>query len=161
MLVVKNPPANAGDIKMQVWSQGQEGRQGNPLWYSCLKNPMDRGAWWATVHRFTKNQSWLKQYSTHARTTLIEWNKNNMTISIDTPTKKKSLTTSFQGKSIQHTRYRRNISQHNKGQIWQGQIIINGESLKTFPLRSEKRQGYLLSPLLFHTVLEVLARTMR
>ena len=30
---------------------------GNPLQYSCLDNPMDRGAWWATVHRVTKNQT--------------------------------------------------------------------------------------------------------
>ena len=40
-------------------------------------------------------------------------------------------------------------------------IILSGERLITFPLRSEKRQGHLLSPVLFHTVLEVLARTMR
>ena len=33
---------------------------GNPLQYSCLENPIDRGAWWATVHGFTKSQTWLK-----------------------------------------------------------------------------------------------------
>ena len=32
---------------------------GNPLQYSCLENPMDRGAWWATVHGITKRQTWL------------------------------------------------------------------------------------------------------
>ena len=41
---------------------------GNPLQYSCLKNPMDRGAWWAAVHRVTKNQTQLKQLCTHAIT---------------------------------------------------------------------------------------------
>ena len=35
------------------------GVQGNPLWYSCPENPMDRGAWWAIVHRVTKNQPLL------------------------------------------------------------------------------------------------------
>ena len=36
---------------------------GNPLWYSCLENPMDRGAWWATVHGVTKSRTRLKQLS--------------------------------------------------------------------------------------------------
>ena len=53
--MVKNPPANAGDIETQVRSLHQEDPRregnGNPLQYSCLENPMDRGAWWATVHR--------------------------------------------------------------------------------------------------------------
>ena len=35
-------------------------RYGNPLQYSCLENPMDRGAWWATVHRVTKSRTWRK-----------------------------------------------------------------------------------------------------
>ena len=39
---------------------------GNPLQY-CLENPMDRGAWWATVSRVAQNQTRLKQLSTHAR----------------------------------------------------------------------------------------------
>ena len=37
---------------------------GNPLQYSCLENPMDREAWWATVCRVTKNWTWLKQLGT-------------------------------------------------------------------------------------------------
>ena len=52
--MVKNPPANAGDIKDVGFISGSgrspgEGH-GNPLQYSCLGNPMDRGAWQATVH---------------------------------------------------------------------------------------------------------------
>ena len=43
------------------------GGHGNPLQYSCLENPMDRGAWWATVRRVTKSQTWLKCLSTHAQ----------------------------------------------------------------------------------------------
>ena len=44
------------------------GGHGNPLQYSCLGNPMDRGAWWATVHRVTKSWTWLKQLTEHALT---------------------------------------------------------------------------------------------
>ena len=39
---------------------------GNPLQYSCLENSMDRGDWWATVHRVTKSWTQLKRLSTHA-----------------------------------------------------------------------------------------------
>ena len=58
MLVVKNPPANAGDTRDMGSIPGLErslGRgNGNPLQYSCLENPMDRGAWWAIVHGMAK-----------------------------------------------------------------------------------------------------------
>ena len=40
-------------------------RHGNPLQYSCLENPMNRGVWWATVHEYTKNWIQLKQLSMH------------------------------------------------------------------------------------------------
>ena len=36
---------------------------GNPLQYSCLENPMDRGAWWAIVHGVAKSQTWLSDYT--------------------------------------------------------------------------------------------------
>ena len=39
---------------------------GNPLQYSCLENPVDRGAWWAAVHRVAQSQTQLKQLSMHA-----------------------------------------------------------------------------------------------
>ena len=54
-LVVKNPPAiagNVGSIPGLGISLGEG--NGNPLQYSCLGNPMDRGAWWASVHGVTK-----------------------------------------------------------------------------------------------------------
>ena len=58
-LVVKNPPANAGDIKDAGLIPGSGrspvGRHGNPLYYSCLENPMDRGAWKFTFHRSQKS----------------------------------------------------------------------------------------------------------
>ena len=53
-LVVKNPPASKRDTKDMASIPGLERspgeRNGNPVQYSCLENPMDRGAWWATVH---------------------------------------------------------------------------------------------------------------
>ena len=63
-LVVKNPIANAGDIRDAGLIPGPgrspgEGH-GNLLQCSCLENPMDRGAWCATVHRVTKSQTQLK-----------------------------------------------------------------------------------------------------
>ena len=53
--VVKNQPANAGDSHL-IPGSGRSPREGNGnlLQYSCLGNPMDRGAWWATVHGVTK-----------------------------------------------------------------------------------------------------------
>ena len=56
--MVKNPPANAGDLR-DTGSFSGLGRSpgegnGNPLQYSCLENPMDRGAWWAIVHGVTQ-----------------------------------------------------------------------------------------------------------
>ena len=52
--VVKNPPTNTGDIRDVGSSPGLERVPGEgngiPLQDSCLENPMDRGAWWATVH---------------------------------------------------------------------------------------------------------------
>ena len=60
-LVVKNLPTNAGDIgdTDSVLGSGRSPGEGhgNPLQYSCLENPMDRGAWRATVHGVTKNQT--------------------------------------------------------------------------------------------------------
>ena len=53
--MVKNPPANAGDAgdlgSTPGWGIFPGGGRGSPLQYSCLENAMDRGAWWATVHR--------------------------------------------------------------------------------------------------------------
>ena len=52
--VVKNPPANAQDMSLTPGSgRSSGGRNGNPLQYSCLENPIDRGTWWATVHGVT------------------------------------------------------------------------------------------------------------
>ena len=61
---VKNPPVKAGDIRdaglIPGLGRSPEGACGNPLQYSCLENPMDGGAWWATVHRVAKSWTRLK-----------------------------------------------------------------------------------------------------
>ena len=63
-LVVKNLPATAGDVRDTGLIPGSGrspgGGHGSPLQYSCLGNPMDRGAWWVTIHRVAKSQTWLK-----------------------------------------------------------------------------------------------------
>ena len=67
-LMVKDPPANEGDIRALSSIPGSErspkGGHGNPLQYSCLENPMDRGAWWVIVHGVTKSWTQLKPLST-------------------------------------------------------------------------------------------------
>ena len=53
--MVKNPPANAGKVYLISRSGKSPGEgNGNPLQYSCLENPVDRGVLWATVHGVTK-----------------------------------------------------------------------------------------------------------
>ena len=67
--MVKNLPANAGDIRDATLIPGSGrspgGGHGNPFHYSCLENPMDRGAWRATVHEVEKSWTRLKLLSTH------------------------------------------------------------------------------------------------
>ena len=65
--MVKNLPANAGDVRnvglIPGLGRSPTGGHGNPLQYSCLEIPMDRGAWQATVHKVAKSQTQLKQLS--------------------------------------------------------------------------------------------------
>ena len=57
--MVKTLLVNAGEVRdtalIPGWGKSPGGSHGNPLQYSCLENPMDRGAWWATVHRVAKS----------------------------------------------------------------------------------------------------------
>ena len=65
--VVKNLPTSAGNMgSVSGLGKSPGGGNGNPLQYSCLENSMDRGAWWATVHRITKSQTRLKRLSTQS-----------------------------------------------------------------------------------------------
>ena len=68
--MVKNLHANAGDMRdaglIPGLGRSPGGCHGNPLQCSCLENPVDRGAWRATVHRVAKSQTQLKRLRTHA-----------------------------------------------------------------------------------------------
>ena len=70
--MVKNPVANVGDIRDAGSIPGLErslgGRPSNSLQYSCLKNPMDRGPWQATVQGDRKELDMTEQLSTHTHT---------------------------------------------------------------------------------------------
>ena len=58
--VVKNLPANAGGVGSIPGPEESHGEgNGNPLQYSCLENPMDRGTWWATVHEVEKESDMI------------------------------------------------------------------------------------------------------
>jgi len=59
-LVVKNMPLNAVDMRLGLGSWVRKisgGGNGNPLQFSCLENPLDRGAWRSTVHRIAKSDT--------------------------------------------------------------------------------------------------------
>ena len=72
--VIKNLPANKRDLRDEGsilgWGRSPGEGHGNPLQYSCLENPMDRGAWQATVHGVAKNCTWLKRLNTHTHITM-------------------------------------------------------------------------------------------
>ena len=65
-LVLKNLAANARDTRdkglIPGWERSPGGGNGNPLQFSCLENPMDRGTSWATVHGITKSQTRLSNF---------------------------------------------------------------------------------------------------
>ena len=65
-LAVKTTPANARDVGLILWLGRSPGEgNGNPLLYSCLGNPMDREAWWATVHGVAKSQTQVSDQAKH------------------------------------------------------------------------------------------------
>ena len=70
VLVVKNPSDNVGDIRdassIPGLGRSPGGGHGNPLQYSYLENPIDRGVWWATVHGIAKSWTQLKPLSTQS-----------------------------------------------------------------------------------------------
>ena len=94
----------------------------------------------------------------------MKWHiKKNWHIDINEGEKYYESAIKIYDKNSPESRNRRNIPQHNKSYIWQltANIILNGEKLRAFPLKSGTRQGCPLSPLLFNIVLEVLATAIR
>ena len=84
VLAVKNPPADAGDVRDAglIPGSGRDpgGVCGNPLQYSCLENPMDRGVWRATVHGVAKSRTRLKQLSTGGQSAseTVKWDDKHV-----------------------------------------------------------------------------------
>ena len=80
VLAVKNPPASTGDLRHtgSIPGSGRSpaGGHSNPLQYSCLENPTDRGAWQAMVHKVAKSRTQLKCLSMDAGATYT-WNLNH------------------------------------------------------------------------------------
>ena len=74
--VVKNPPANAGDMSSVPESgRSSGGGNGNPLQYSCLGNHMDRGAWCATVHGVAKESNMTEWLNSSNSSSVIVFGK--------------------------------------------------------------------------------------
>ena len=82
MVVVKNPPAKAGDVRVVGLNPGlgrfPGGGHDNPLQYSCLENPMDRGAWQATVHRLTKDTTEAAEHAHVCTLLYLKWVTKNL-----------------------------------------------------------------------------------
>ena len=76
-LAVKNPPASAEDVSDMGSTLGSGrapgGEHGNPLQYSCLENPMDRGAWWAVVHGVAKSWTQPSIHTSGLLAQAIDW----------------------------------------------------------------------------------------
>ena len=75
--MVKNLLANIGDLRdvsaIPGWGTSPGGGHSNPLQYPCLENPVDRGAWWATVHVVTKGRGRSVTTHTHTHTHTRDW----------------------------------------------------------------------------------------
>ena len=69
VLVVKNPPTNIGRYKIPESGRSPGRGHDKPLQYSCLENPMDRGAWQGTVHGVVQSQTQLNRLCMHTRKT--------------------------------------------------------------------------------------------
>ena len=84
VLMVRNPAANAVDARDAglILGSGRSpgGGHGNPLQYSCLENPMERGAWWAIVQRVTKSRTQVKQLHMHTHMLFYSQGLNPTTI---------------------------------------------------------------------------------
>ena len=107
--MVKNHPANAGDAGLIIGLGRSPGEgNGNRLQYSCLGNPMDRGAWWATLHGVAMSQTRLSDliqvghsFPSKEKCLLISWLQSASAVILEPP-KIKSATVSTVSPSISH-----------------------------------------------------------
>ena len=81
--MVKNPPANAGDVCSIPGLERSPGEgNANLLQYSCLGNPIDRGAWQATVHEAAKESDRAEQQQQQSLTLTLVWNVGDLPASV-------------------------------------------------------------------------------
>ena len=109
VLLIKNPPTNAGDAGSISGSGSSPGLgNSNPLLYSCLENPTDRGAWWATIYGVAKSDTTEQLTHTHklfiaflprSKRCLISWLQSPSAVILE-PKKIKSVTVSIVFPSI-------------------------------------------------------------
>ena len=129
--MVKNPPANAGDIRDAGWIPGSGrflgGGHGNPLQYSSLVNPMDRGAWQAMVHRVAKSHARLKQLSTDACRYRPELRR------AIGPERQSKEMTNLEGEKRKYW-----VNQEFPGEVLQGKLISDNGLLLVWPPFSHK-----------------------
>ena len=128
VLVVNNPLANAGDIRdvglIPGSGRSPGGGHGNPLQYSCLGNPMDRGAWHATVHGVSKSQTWLSNF--HFQELRINWNKLYTEGGILLCVLKKDRTWTVECKDKGHSN---TSASRAKGPVWCIYLCIEGQAV--------------------------------
>ena len=144
VLQIKNLPANAGDIGevpalIPGLGRSLGGGNGNPFQYSCLEKSMDRRAWWATVHRVTKEwdtPAWLSMHELDLAVmgrlpldSVAKCQHNFAACPADSPQPGSLLPTKFRQTSWQEKRY---VSQHLSWKIFDSfpHIIPNGYVVK-------------------------------
>ena len=94
-LAAENPPANEGDLRDtgSIPGSGRSpgGGHGNPLQYSCLENPTDRGSWRATVQKVAKSWTQLKRLSTYTHTFFFRFFPHKGHYRVESPVLQRSL----------------------------------------------------------------------
>ena len=133
VLVVKNLPVNAGVIRdvglISRRGRSPGGGHGNPFQYSCLENPMDRGAWRATVHRVAKSWTWLKKHHDLAHTHACRVSQKPRKIS------KRSWSLGRKATEWLH-RWRQNVTTES------GNMEVTDESFRSFRCSGENKGLY-------------------
>ena len=131
-LVVKNLPVNAG-VACSIPGLGSSpgGGHGNPLQYSCLENPMDRGTWWATVHRVAKSLTRLKQlaHTLSLLLLLLPLNSRKLALENASPFGRGQYTTVRAGRD-----YEKAVRCHGKSPGLESEFLILSSSSAVFSL---------------------------
>ena len=130
---------------------------GNPLQYSCLENPVGRGAWWAAVHRVTQSQTWLKRLCMHA--CIGEGNGNPLQyFCLENPRDGGVWWAAVYGVPQSRTRLKQHSSSSSRGVGWGGRWERGSKGRRYmytygwFILRSDKKQQNSVKHLSFNRI---------